>query len=190
MSGNSLSGSANALFNSSYIEALDLSYNQFTGALSFFGGQFKYSSSYLYDSHYDMKGFTFTTKGNTYTYGHNIFVLMSGIDLSANMLSGEVPEELGNPSHIKSLNLSYNFLTGKIPATFAKMSEVESLDLSHNRLIGPIPWQLTRLSSLEVFSVAYNNLSGCCETKGVLNRVVMKKLADSSECVGLTRVRS
>lgn len=135
-----------------------------------FGGGFDgmdlYDPGYIYNSHYDLQGFTFATKGNLYTYGRNFFDMMSGIDLSANMLSGEIPRELGNLSHIKSLNLSDNLFTGPIPATLANMSEIESLDLSHNRLNGPIPWQLTRLSSLEVFSVAYNNLSGCVPDTG------------------------
>ena len=91
---------------------------------------------------------------------------MLGIDLSANMLSGEIPWELGNLSHVKSLNLSNNFFTGQIPSTLANMSAIESLDLSHNQLIGSIPWQLTQLWSLEVFSVAYNNLSGCIPSSG------------------------
>lgn len=113
----------------------------------------------------DLRGFTFATKGQQYTYGPTVD-LMSGIDLSGNLLSGEIPWELGNLSHIKSLNLSYNFFTGPIPASFADMSEMESLDLSHNELSGLIPWQLTRLWSLEVFSEAYNNLSGCIPDSG------------------------
>uniref|UniRef100_A0A0D9WAC1 Leucine-rich repeat-containing N-terminal plant-type domain-containing protein n=1 Tax=Leersia perrieri TaxID=77586 RepID=A0A0D9WAC1_9ORYZ len=119
-----------------------------------------------YISVYDPIDFTFTTKGGQYTYGLNFFNLMSGIDLSGNMLSGEIPWELGNLSHIKSVNLSNNFFTGQIPASFANMSEIESLDLSNNLLSGSIPWQLTRLSSLAVFSVAYNNLSGCIPNSG------------------------
>uniref|UniRef100_A0A0E0DJ56 non-specific serine/threonine protein kinase n=1 Tax=Oryza meridionalis TaxID=40149 RepID=A0A0E0DJ56_9ORYZ len=115
---------------------------------------------------HDPIDFTFATKGGQYTYGYNFFDLMSGIDLSGNMLSGEIPWELGNLSHIKSLNLSNNFFTGQIPASFANMSEIESLDLSHNELSGLIPWQLTKLSSLAVFSVAYNNLSGCIPNSG------------------------
>uniref|UniRef100_A0ACD5YB17 Uncharacterized protein n=1 Tax=Avena sativa TaxID=4498 RepID=A0ACD5YB17_AVESA len=236
VSGNSLSGIPSAFFISSYIIALDLSQNQFTGNLEWaqylpqisvlllsrnkFEGQissnlchlqhlsiidishnilsgsippciggipFKYldtfvhewptASHYLYgwlfddiyfsyQSHYDLQGFTFTTKGNPYTYGRNFFTSMSGIDLSANMLSGEIPQEIGNLSHIKSLNLSNNFITGPIPTTFANMSEIESLDLSVNRLNGSIPWQLTRLSTIAVFSVAYNNLSGCLPDSG------------------------
>ena len=113
-----------------------------------------------------MRGFTFGAKGNQYTYGLFFSDLMSGIDLSANMLSGEIPWDLGNLSHIKSLNLSNNFFSGQIPPRFANMSEIESLDLSHNKLTGLIPWQLTRLWMLEVFSVAYNNLSGCIPNSG------------------------
>ncbi|KAG8043601.1 hypothetical protein GUJ93_ZPchr0458g22593 [Zizania palustris] len=115
---------------------------------------------------YEQRGFSFRTKGNIYVYKRNFINWMSGIDLSANMLSGEIPWELGNLRHIKALNLSYNVFAGSIPVTFANMSSVESLDLSHNRLSGAIPWQLTRLSSLSVFSVVYNNLSGCIPDSG------------------------
>ncbi|KAM0850998.1 hypothetical protein ACQ4PT_052706 [Festuca glaucescens] len=153
------------------LEVINLRGNNMSGALqntapgSLFGGGFD-GMDFSYSNHYDLQGFTFTTKWNSYTYGRNFFMSMSGIDLSANMLSGEIPMEIGNLSHIKSLNLSNNFFTGSIPATFANLSEIESLDLSENRLNGSIPRQLTRLSSLEVFSVAYNNLSGCLPDSG------------------------
>ncbi|KAE8801995.1 LRR receptor-like serine/threonine-protein kinase GSO1 [Hordeum vulgare] len=244
ISGNLLSGFPNAFFNSSFITALDISRNQFTGNLEwtqylseisllllgsnkfegrissnlcrlqhlsiidishnrlsgtvppcigsipfeedknyiivwpgtsgYFGGGFDVFddtdySSFSFSSGYDLGSFTFTTKGNPYTYGRNFFMSMSGMDLSANMLSGEIPKEIGNLSHIKSLNLSNNFFTGSIPETFANLSEIESLDLSKNRLTGSIPLQITRISSLEVFSVAYNDLSGCLPGSGQLS---------------------
>ncbi|CAN6201878.1 unnamed protein product [Urochloa humidicola] len=121
----------------------------------------------------DTRGFTFDTKGNQYTYGFSFFNLMSGIDLSGNMLSGEIPWELGNLSNIKSLNLSNNLFSGQIPVSFANMSEIESLDLSHNELTGSIPWQLTRLWMLGVLSVAYNNLSGCIPNSGQFGSFTM-----------------
>ncbi|XP_044968263.1 receptor-like protein 15 [Hordeum vulgare subsp. vulgare] len=168
-----------------HLRIIDLSHNKLSGSLpscigSFFfkgdrGDQiFQVALTSLpyslgpYDNPYGLKGFSFTTKGNMYTYGRSFFVSMSGIDLSANMLHGEIPWELGNMSHIKSLNLSYNFFVGPIPTTFGGMEEIESLDLSHNELSGPIPWQLARLCSLGVFSVAYNNLSGCIPNSGQL----------------------
>ncbi|OEL30883.1 LRR receptor-like serine/threonine-protein kinase GSO2 [Dichanthelium oligosanthes] len=122
--------------------------------------------SFMFTSQYGLQSFTFSTKGNLHVYSSGFLNLMFGIDLSANMLSGEIPLEIGNLSSIKSLNLSNNFFTGQIPATIANMSAIESLDLSRNGLSGQIPGDLTRLWSLEVFSVAYNNLSGCIPCSG------------------------
>nr|GMC69034.1 LRR receptor-like serine/threonine-protein kinase GSO2 [Ipomoea batatas] len=102
----------------------------------------------------------FTTKGNSYYYEGSILNYMSGIDLSANRLIGEIPFELGNLTEIHALNLSHNNFNGTIPETFSKLHNIESLDLSHNKLIGKIPNTLLKLYSLEVFSVAYNNLTG------------------------------
>ena len=122
--------------------------------------------SFMFDNQYGLQSFTFSTKGHSLIYSSSFLNLMFGIDLSANMLSGEIPLEIGNLSRIKSLNLSNNFFTGQIPATIGNMSAIESLDLSRNDLSGQIPGDLTRLCSLEVFSVAYNNLSGCIPYSG------------------------
>ena len=70
---------------------------------------------FMYNGRYDLQGFTFSTKGNLYTYGRNFFNLMFGIDLSANMLSGEIPQELTNLTFLSTLNLSNNQLDGRIP---------------------------------------------------------------------------
>ncbi|TYI13338.1 hypothetical protein ES332_A08G051900v1 [Gossypium tomentosum] len=102
----------------------------------------------------------YTTKRASYTYKGNILEYMSGIDLSCNRLTGEIPTEIGNLSEIRSLNLSHNNLTRHIPSMFSKLKQIESLDLSYNNLIGRIPTQLTELYTLEVFNVSYNNLSG------------------------------
>ncbi|GJN26232.1 hypothetical protein PR202_gb14148 [Eleusine coracana subsp. coracana] len=188
-----------------YLRIIDFSRNKLSGSLPACIGDIAFkgdtdgqifhplfeTQSDSYNTMYDLRGFTFATKRNLYTYGHSFFMLMSGIDLSANMLGGEIPWELGNMSNIKSLNLSYNLFTGPIPATFAGMNEIESLDLSHNNLNGPIPWQLTQLSSLEVFSVAYNNLSGCIPNGGqfssfgvesYLGNINLHKISEGSRC--------
>ncbi|KAJ9141068.1 hypothetical protein P3X46_031648 [Hevea brasiliensis] len=101
----------------------------------------------------------FTTKNNFYFYQPRILRYFSGIDLSCNSLTGEIPPEIGNLSMIKVLNLSHNKLVGPIPPTFSNLKQIESLDLSYNNLDAKIP-QLTQLYSLAVFSVAHNNLSG------------------------------
>ncbi|KAJ8434999.1 hypothetical protein Cgig2_027842 [Carnegiea gigantea] len=102
----------------------------------------------------------FTTKGMSYDYKGRILQLMSGIDLSCNKLTGEIPSEIGNLGNLLALNLSHNSLWGPIPATISNMNNLEGLDLSHNSLNGSIPTALAELDFLEVFKVVSNNLSG------------------------------
>ncbi|XP_052305232.1 receptor-like protein 13 isoform X4 [Populus trichocarpa] len=106
------------------------------------------------------KAFEFTTKSRSYSFKGIILTYFSGIDLSCNNLTGEIPFELGYLGNIQVLNLSHNSLTGPIPPTFSNLKEIESMDLSYNNLNGEIPRQLLELNFLSAFSVAYNNLSG------------------------------
>ncbi|XP_075103020.1 cuscuta receptor 1-like [Nicotiana tabacum] len=109
----------------------------------------------------------FTTKSSSLNYEGGPLLYMSGIDLSSNRLSGEVPIELGNLSEIQVLNFSHNNLVGSIPKTFSNLHEIGCIDLSYNKLSGRIPHELLELHSLAVFSVAHNNLSGSVpELKG------------------------
>ncbi|XWS13481.1 hypothetical protein CRYUN_Cryun36dG0040700 [Craigia yunnanensis] len=131
------------------------------GVLTYIGIRtLKNDVSHDYPSTYMEEWINFTTKSVSYSYGGKILEHMSGIDLSCNKLSGQIPYELGNLSGILSLNLSHNDLIGVIPSSFSKLKLLESLDLSYNNLSGRIPIQLVELNSLEVFSVAHNNLSG------------------------------
>ncbi|KAE9462824.1 hypothetical protein C3L33_05268, partial [Rhododendron williamsianum] len=102
----------------------------------------------------------FATKGMSLSYKGIVLDLFSGINLSHNRLTGPIPPEIGNLSHIKVLNFSHNNFTGTIPATFSNLNSIESLDLSYNHLNGKIPSQLTVLSFLVVFNLSFNNLSG------------------------------
>ncbi|KAJ4724693.1 leucine-rich repeat receptor protein kinase EMS1-like [Melia azedarach] len=102
----------------------------------------------------------FTTKKISYSYKGKPLNGMSGIDLSCNKFTGQIPFQIGYLKRIRALNFSHNNLTGIIPITFGNLEQIESLDLSYNNLYGKIPPQLVKLNMLEVFSVAYNNLSG------------------------------
>ncbi|KAK8595705.1 hypothetical protein V6N12_064217 [Hibiscus sabdariffa] len=115
---------------------------------------------HFYPSNFVEEQVVFTTKKGSYTYSGNILEYMSGIDLSCNRLTGQIPPEIGILSELHSFNLSYNNFTGFIPSTFSMLKQIESLDLSYNMLSGIIPIQLMELNSLEVFNVSYNNLSG------------------------------
>ncbi|KAK8294594.1 hypothetical protein V6Z12_D05G010200 [Gossypium hirsutum] len=102
----------------------------------------------------------FTVKSISYSYKGILLTYLSGIDLSCNKLTGEIPSEVKNLRNIYALNLSHNNLIGPIPLAFSNLKQIESLDLSHNNLSGKIPPQLVGLYRLSYFSVAYNNLSG------------------------------
>ncbi|XWS27104.1 hypothetical protein CRYUN_Cryun26dG0087800 [Craigia yunnanensis] len=117
-------------------------------------------SGQTYPSRYVEEQVEFATKKGLYMYSGNILKYMSGVDLSCNRLTGQIPPEIGNLSELHSLNLSHNNLIGFIPSTFSKLKQIESLDLSNNNLSGRIPIQLTELNSLAVFNVSYNNFSG------------------------------
>ncbi|XP_039136834.1 receptor-like protein EIX2 [Dioscorea cayenensis subsp. rotundata] len=82
------------------------------------------------------------------------------IDLSNNMLSGEIPEELGQLSSLQSLNLSRNQLSGQLSEKIGQLRWLEVLDLSVNNLSGVIPPTMTNLTSLNHLNLSYNNFFG------------------------------
>ncbi|KAK7390365.1 hypothetical protein VNO78_25670 [Psophocarpus tetragonolobus] len=154
------------------LKVLDLSNNHLTGSIK---GEINDSSivklssvrallmvkNRLEDFQEEVKAtIEFRTKNNLYTYSGNILEEMAGVELSCNMLTGNIPFQIGNLQQIRALNLSHNNLFGSIPNTFCNLSQIESLDLSYNNLSGEIPSQLTKLNFLTIFNVSYNNLSG------------------------------
>ncbi|VAI44138.1 hypothetical protein VPH35_103871 [Triticum aestivum] len=98
-------------------------------------------------------------KGRDYNYSRKI-MLMTGIDLSSNYLSGEIPAELLNLGAIRFLNLSRNNLSGAIPSNIGNLKDVESLDLSWNKLSGPIPPSISHLMFLSSLNLSNNLLQG------------------------------
>ncbi|KAL5769753.1 hypothetical protein ACOSP7_013907 [Xanthoceras sorbifolium] len=108
----------------------------------------------------------FVAKNRAESYKGSILHYMTGIDLSSNELTGEVPSEFGHLQNIHAVNLSHNSLSGSIPESFSHLKNIESLDLSHNKLSGRIPPQLTELNNLGTFNVTFNHLSGPVPDQG------------------------
>ena len=86
--------------------------------------------------------------------------LMTGIDLSSNSLSGEVPSGLTKLEGLRFLNLSRNRFSGCIPEDIGGFKNLESLDLSWNELSGSIPPSISQLMSLDSLNLSNNHLSG------------------------------
>ncbi|ORY52493.1 L domain-like protein [Rhizoclosmatium globosum] len=64
------------------------------------------------------------------------------LDLSKNLLGGEIPFEIGHLYKLKTLNLSQNGFHGPIPASLTSLNFLEELYLNHNNLSGVIPQDL------------------------------------------------
>ena len=91
-------------------------------------------------------------------YGAGSFALRS-LDLSYNLMSGELPTIFCEGSPFESLVLSYQSLSGTIPGCLAAVA-FGSLDLSNNYFIGAVPAAFAQMSSLRFLSLAHNNLDG------------------------------
>jgi len=61
------------------------------------------------------------------------------LDLSENMLDGNIPREIGLMSKLVTVTLSNNNLQGSIPSEIEKLSRLERLYLQFNQLTGSIP---------------------------------------------------
>ncbi len=67
---------------------------------------------------------------------------VTGLYLSENQLSGEIPPELGNLSNPQELFLYGNYLSGEIPAELGNLSILTGLFLHENQLSGEMPAEL------------------------------------------------
>ena len=61
------------------------------------------------------------------------------LELADNLLTGQIPPELGELSALQSLNLSGNGLTGEIPEELARLPETARIFIAENRLSGCVP---------------------------------------------------
>ena len=82
------------------------------------------------------------------------------LHLSENALSGPIPPELGELTHLTVLALFRNQLGGKIPPELGELTRLTELILSGNQLSGPIPPELGNLANLRVLALASNSLTG------------------------------
>ncbi|KAF9620552.1 hypothetical protein IFM89_013217 [Coptis chinensis] len=81
------------------------------------------------------------------------------LDLSRNLISGEIPTWIGNLTELRTLVLGNNSFVGPIPLEFCNLVNIIFLDLSQNYLSGPIPSCLN-LTSLQYMHLQVNNLTG------------------------------
>ncbi|GJY18662.1 receptor-like protein kinase HSL1 [Tanacetum coccineum] len=121
------------------------------------------------------------------------------LDVSMNLLTGNVPEELCS-LQLESLNLYENEFAGKFPDIISNSSNLYELRVFGNRFTGELPESLGKKSPLTWVDVSNNMFSGeipgsLCDN-GVLEEVLMIHNSFSGEipgsfskCRSLKRVR-
>ncbi|MDJ0754369.1 MAG: hypothetical protein QNJ45_12680 [Ardenticatenaceae bacterium] len=102
------------------------------------------------------------------------------LNLESNNLSGPIPTEINQLTHLVALNLGGNQLIGTIPPEIGQLVLLENLDLGFNQLTGTIPSQIGDLTRTTKLDLSWNDLSGEIPTSlGNLTDMQIFELADN-----------
>ncbi|KAL7595941.1 hypothetical protein Lser_V15G29224 [Lactuca serriola] len=82
------------------------------------------------------------------------------LDLSHNLLSGQLPDCLWHFKELKILNLEHNKLSGTLPTSVGSLIKLEVLYLYKNNLSGELPLSLKNCKRLSFLNLEANKFSG------------------------------
>ncbi|XP_062215766.1 probable inactive receptor kinase At5g10020 [Phragmites australis] len=82
------------------------------------------------------------------------------IDLSSNRLTGTWPDETTQFLRLTSLRISNNLLAGELPTVLGTYPELIAIDLSLNQLHGPLPGNLFTAVKLTFLNLSGNSFAG------------------------------
>ncbi|CAN1755052.1 Leucine-rich repeat receptor protein kinase EMS1 [Linum perenne] len=85
---------------------------------------------------------------------------VSSLELTSASLSGEIPPQLGELTHLRTLKLGLNSLTGNLPPEIGNLTSLVTLDLSGNGLEGKLPVEIGKLTRLKFLDLNSNFFSG------------------------------
>ncbi|CAI9773935.1 unnamed protein product [Fraxinus pennsylvanica] len=93
-------------------------------------------------------------------YFGNLSTKLTGILVSNNQLSGNLPSWIENFENLTNIEMRGNKFTGHIPIEIGKLRNLQMLDLSHNNFSGKIPYFLGNLSLLTKLHLNDNSFYG------------------------------
>ncbi|XP_054813382.1 LRR receptor-like serine/threonine-protein kinase FLS2 [Prosopis cineraria] len=111
------------------------------------------------------------------------------LDLSRNHISGFIPTTLGGLKNLQDLSLAHNNLQGNIPESFKNMLSLVKLDLFKNNLSGKIPKSLKLLIDLQYVNLSYNKLQGEIPSGGVFKNLTPESFMMNQAHCGVILLR-
>jgi hypothetical protein len=106
------------------------------------------------------------------------------LDMSENMLSGEIPKSIGSCIMMENLGIQGNFFQGTIPSSFSFLRGLQKLDLSRNNLSGKIPEFFAGFNFLDLLNLSYNNFEGLVPTNGIFKNSNATSIVGNSQLCG------
>lgn len=101
--------------------------------------------------------------------------------LSGRGLVGKIPAELALLTNLVSIDVSRNMLSGEIPSEiWTGMPQLTSLDLSFNELTGTILQPGMNLSALKMLAVSTNSLTGIVPIVWDMPNLITLSIADTA----------
>ncbi|GMH85318.1 hypothetical protein TrST_g7615 [Triparma strigata] len=89
------------------------------------------------------------------------FTKLTHLDLSHNMLEGDIPHGLFDIKTLKRVHLEHNGgLTGTIPDTICELENLEAFTTHYNKLVGDFPSEIGNCSKLVELSIHHNRHTG------------------------------
>ncbi|WVZ15248.1 hypothetical protein V8G54_012814 [Vigna mungo] len=103
------------------------------------------------------------------------------LNLGSNSFSGEIPNSIGYLSELESLLLNDNGLSEYIPSTLQNCSTMKFIDMGNNQLSDTIPTWMWEMQYLIVLRLRSNNFSGSITQKMCqLSSLIVLDLANNS----------
>ncbi|CAL5010756.1 unnamed protein product [Urochloa decumbens] len=90
----------------------------------------------------------------------NLTTTMEYLSIRSNMVTGQIPQEIGNLVNLNTIYMHLNNLTGIIPTSIGKLNKLSNLLLYGNKLSGQIPPTIGNLTVLTELSLDDNMLTG------------------------------
>ncbi|KAI9115864.1 hypothetical protein K1719_012794 [Acacia pycnantha] len=111
---------------------------------------------------------------------HNLGQLV----LSDNKFSGVIPSSIGKCVSLEQLYLQGNLFEGEIPQSLERLRGLEDIDLSRNNLSGKIPIVLSEFKALKHLNLSYNDLDGDVPKEGIFKNATYASIYGNNKLCG------